>query len=161
MDFNGRVNIMGNNKFDPFILQDKIPTKETYYQAALIGNWENNMLSNTYFSSGNIKILQNGIKAGVYKLSNKRFLIANQEEDVLKMIMRSVFLQHAMNLPNNITNQVVALNRIVLDYCVPQVYSEAKGYVKYKHDVSTLVVPFPHAAATTKTEKVLEFKRWF
>ncbi len=160
MDLNGRVNIIGNNHFDRFMLHDKIPTQDTYYKAALTGNWKNNLLSNTFFSAGNIRILQNGIKAGVYKMSNKRFLIANQEEDVLKMIMRSVFLQHAMNLPNQITEQVTALNKIVLDYCVPQVYGEAKGYIKYKHDVSTLVVPLRYPLST-KTEKTLEFKRWF
>ena len=65
-----------------------------------------------------------------------------------------------MNLPNQITEQVTALNKIVLDYCVPQVYGEAKGYVKYKHDVSTLVVPI-RRPMSTMTEKTLEFKRWF
>ena len=157
---NGRVHIMGNNQFNTFALHDKIPTKDTYYKAALTGNWKTNTLSTTFFSAGNIQILQNGIKAGVYKLSNQRFLVANQDEDVLKMIMRSIFLQHALNLPNKITEQVTALNKIVLDYCVPQVYGEAKGYVKYKHDVSTLVVPIQRPISTM-SDKTLEFKRWF
>ena len=106
--------------------------------------------------------LQNGIKAGVYKLSNQRFLVANQDEDVLKMIMRSIFLQHALNLPNKITEQVTALNKIVLDYCVPQVYGEAKGYVKYKHDVSTLAVPMQRPAhMSTAGSNTLELKPFF
>ena len=151
---------MGTNQFNTFSLHDKIPTKDTYYKTALTGNWTVNILSKTFFSIGNIQILQNGIKAGVYKLSNQRFLVANQDEDVLKMIMRSIFLQHALNLPNKITEQVTALNKIVLDYCVPQVYGEAKGYVKYKHDVSTLVVPI-QLPISTKSDKTLEFKRWF
>ena len=160
MNFNGRVNIAGPNRFDQFQMQDKIPTKETYYKAALTGNWEENTLSKTFFSAGNITILQNGIRAGVYKRSKGRFLIGNQEEDVLKMIMRSIFLQHAINLPTGITQQVVALNKTVLDYCVPQVYGEAEGYVKYKHDVSTLVVPLQRPISTM-TSNTLEFKRWF
>jgi len=157
---NGRVHIMGNNQFNTFALHDKIATKDTYYKAALTGNWITNTLSKTFFSTGNIQILQNGIKAGVYKLSNQRFLVANQDEDVLKMIMRSIFLQHALNLPNKITEQVTALNQIVLDYCVPQVYGEAKGYVKYKHYVSTLAVPI-QLPISTKSDNTLEFKRWF
>lgn len=160
MNVNGRVHIMGTNQFNTFSLHDKIPTKDTYYKTALTGNWTANILSKTFFSIGNIQILQNGIKAGVYKLSKQRFLVANQDEDVLKMIMRSIFLQHALNLPNKITEQVTALNKIVLDYCVPQVYGEAKGYVKYKHDVSTLVVPI-QLPISTKSDKTLEFKRWF
>ena len=62
------------------------------------------MLSETFFNAGNIRIIQNGLKAGVYKLSNGRFLIGDQEEDTLKIIMRSVFLQNATNLPNKITS---------------------------------------------------------
>ena len=157
---NGRVHIKGNNQINTIALHDKIPTKDTYNKAALTGNWITNTLSKTFFSTGNIQILQNGIKAGVYKLSNQRFLVANQDEDVLKMIMRSIFLQHALNLPNKITEQVTALNIIVLDYCVPQVYGEAKGYVKYKHDVSTLAVPI-QLPISTKSDNTLEFKRWF
>ena len=55
--------------------------------------------------------------------------------------MRSVFLQHAANQPDNITAQIKELNQIILDYCVFHVYSEAQGYIKYLYDVSTLAVP--------------------
>ena len=44
MDLNGRVNIIGNNKFDRFMLHDKIPTQDTYYKAALTGNWKKQSL---------------------------------------------------------------------------------------------------------------------
>jgi len=62
--------------------------------------------------------------------------------------MRSTFLQSAMNLPSDITGQVQALNKLVLDYSVPQIYGEAQGYVKYKNDVSTLVVPIERPTST-------------
>ena len=62
--------------------------------------------------------------------------------------MRSVFLQNATNLPNDITAQVEALNKLVMNYCIPQVYGEAQGYVKYKNDVSTLVVPMTRPTST-------------
>ena len=161
MQANGRVNILNHNPYDRFHLHDKIPVgQSTNYCDALTGNWQKSMLSNTFFNANNIRIIQNGLKAGVYKLSNGRFLIGDQEEDTLKIIMRSIFLQHSTNLPNNITGQVVALNKMVLDYCVPQVYGEAQGYVKYKNDVSTLVVPISRPTSTY-SNTLLELKPWF
>lgn len=161
MNFNGRVNILGYNPFARFEMHDKIPNQRfSSYSAALTGNWLDTNLSNAFFSAENMNILQNGIKAGVYKRSRGRFEIADQDEDTLKIIMRSTFLQHATNLPTNIPGQITALNKIVLDYSVPQVFSEAQAYVKYKNDVSTLVVPVQRPISTYQGQ-TLEFKRWF
>ena len=67
--------------------------------------------------------------------------------------MRSVFLQHAANLPTNITGQVEQLNIIVMDFAIFNVYSEAQGYIKYLHDASTLVVPMAAPILATQTGK--------
>jgi hypothetical protein len=48
-----------------------------------------------------------------------------------------------------------------LDYCIQQVYSEAKGYVKYISDVSTLAVPIAHPITTNNTDRELVLKPWF
>ena len=108
---NGRVNILGNNIPDVFQLYDRVPVNEkiTSYRQALTGNWENNMVSNVYFSADNIQIVQNGIRAGVYKKSNKRFIIGPQDLDTLKIIMRSIFLQHSLNDSKNITMNDILL----------------------------------------------------
>ena len=98
--------------------------------------------------------------AGVYKTSNGRFQIGYQNEDTLKIIMRSIYLQHASNLPTNITQQVEALNKLVTDYCIPQICGEATGYIKYKNDVSTLVVPIERPTSTY-SNTTLELKPWF
>ena len=75
--------------------------------------------------------------------------------------MRSVYLQHSANQTNNITSQVSELNKIVLNYCIQQVYSEAQGYMKYLDDASTLVVPIAHPVMADNTDRELEFKTWF
>lgn len=161
MQSNGRVNILNHNPHDRFQLHDKIPNgQSTSYRDALNGNWQTNVLSDTFFSAGNIRILQNGLKAGVYKVSNGRFLIGDQDEDTLKIIMRSMFLQHSANQRNNITKQVESLNTLVLNYCIPQIYGEAKGYVKFKNDVSTMAVPMTRPTSTY-TNTTLELKPWF
>ena len=46
--------------------------------------------------------------------------------------MRSIFLQNSLNLKCNIKGQIKTLNQLVLNYCVPQIYGELKGYVKFK-----------------------------
>ena len=162
MNSNGRVNILGNQTPDVFQLYDRVPVNNsiTAYRGALTGNWENNMLSRVFFSSANIQIIQNGIRAGVYAKSNKRFVIAPQNLDTLKIIMRSIFLQNALNNNNNITQQVAALNKIVINYCVPQIIGEAEGYVKYRSDASTLVIPMTRPASSY-VSNTLELKPWF
>ena len=159
---NGRVDILGNNAMDCFHLYDRIAVSQgdTYYRTAMTGNWDNSMLTKTFFSADNMRILQNGIKAGVYHKSNGRFQIADQDPDVLKMIMRSTFLQSSKNLPTNITEQVKQLNDLVLGYAVPQVLGEAIGYVKYKNDASMMYTPMQRPASTYHSN-TLELKPWF
>ena len=159
---NGRVDIKTPNTSELFQMYDKIPANQcTTFRNATEGLWSENSLSNAFFSLQNIQIIQNGIRAGVYKRSNGQYVIGPQDCDSLKIIMRSVFLQNAANQPTNISQQVTQLNKMVLDYCIQQVYSEAQGYMKYINDVSTLVVPIAHPIMADNTDRELEFKSWF
>lgn len=159
---NGRVNIKTPNTSALFEMYDKIPANQCVtYRNATEGLWNETPLSQAYFSHQNIQIIQNGIRAGVYERSNGQYLIGAQDCDSLKIIMRSVFLQHAANQPNNISKQIEELNKIVLNYCIQQVYSEAQGYMKYIDDASTLVVPIAHPVQSSTGDKTLEFKGWF
>ena len=119
---NCRVDIKTPNTSELFQMYDKIPANQcTTFRNATEGLWTENSLSDTFFSLQNIQIIQNGIRAGVYKRSNGQYLIGPQDCDSLKIIMRSIYLQHAANQPNNISQQVYELNKIVLNYCVQQV----------------------------------------
>ena len=92
---NGRIDIMGPNKTPLFQLYDQSnnTNQSTSYKNAMVGNLENTLLSRAFFSAENIQIIQNAIKAGVYHKSNGQHVIGNQDEDTLKIIMRSTFLQ--------------------------------------------------------------------
>ena len=138
---NGRVDIEKPNINTLFDLKDKIPIESSDFRDALNGNIITSDLSVAYFSKENIRIIQNGLRVGVYNLSKGSYIISPQNEDNLKVIMRSIFLQNSANLPNNIKEQINELNSIVLDYCIPKVYGEAKGYLTYLHDVSNLAIP--------------------
>ena len=56
---------------------------------------------------------------------------------------------------------VSPINKIVLNYAIPQIYGEAQGYMKYKYDVSTLAVPMEHPIMSKTNNKQLELKKWF
>jgi hypothetical protein len=159
---NGRIDIKSPNTSTLFEMYDKIPANQCVtFRNPTEGLWNDTYLSQAFFSQQNIQILQNGIRAGVYQKSNGQYTIAPQDCDSLKIVMRSVYLQNAANQPNNITQQVTELNKIVLNYCIQQVYSEAQGYLKYIDDASTLVVPIAHPIMTDNTDRVIEFKTWF
>lgn len=159
---NGRVDIKTPSTSSLFEMYDKIPANQcATFRNATEGLWDETYLSQAFFSKENIQILQNGIRAGVYKQSNGQYLVGPQDCDSLKIIMRSVYLQHSANQIDNIRQQISELNKIVLDYSIKQVYSEAQGYMKYLDDASTLVVPIAHPVMTDNTDRELEFKRWF
>jgi len=159
---NGRVNILGPNTDIRFSMSDKIPIDQaTSFRDAMTGNWNNTILSDAFFSAQNIKIIQNAIRVGVYKRSNGNYIIGEQNYDELKIIMRSIFLQNSKNLAINIREQIETLNKLVLDYSINQVYGEAEGYMKYKRDASTLVVPIAMPILSYSNDKQLELKKWF
>jgi hypothetical protein len=162
--FNGRVNIIEPESPDVvFKMQERIAVKNktTEYRNPLSGIWEDNLLSKVFFSLENIQILQNGIRAGVYEMSEKKFVIAPQNVDTLKIIMRSIYLQYSEHREYDIKGQVQRLNNLVLNYCVPTVFSEAVGYQKYRLDQSTLVVPLELPQHHDREYKQLQLKRWF
>ena len=147
---NGRVDIFTPKTTDLFQMYDKIPVN----QCATLRNPTEGLWDNTlFFSKENVIIIQNGIRAGVYKHSNGKYVIANQECETLKIIMRSIFLQYAANQPTNIKGQVEQLNKMVLDYCIPQVYGEAQGYHKYIVDASTMYTPMSPPIMSSTSDK--------
>ena len=159
---NGRVDIKTPNTSSLFELYDKIPANQCVtFRNPTEGLWTKNCLSDTFFSLQNIQVLQNGIRSGVYYKSNGQYEIGTQDCDTLKVIMRSIFLQYSANKPNGIREQVHELNKMVLEYCIQQVYSEAQGYMKYMSDVSTLVIPIAHPVMEDNNDRELVLKPWF
>ena len=156
---NGRINL--SESHNHLSLFDKTAPRSTTYHEALTGNWSETPLSNTFFSGQNQQILQNGIRAGVYKMSGGRYQIGTQSPDELKMVMRGIFLQNSFNQPGNVRSQCEKLNQSVLNYVVPRVYGEAKGYLTYLRDVSTLVVPLAPPVNSVSYDRTLELKPFF
>ena len=158
---NGRIDLLNQTGGTPLFLQEKVCNVEkTYFSNALKHTLQNSKLSVLFFSPSNVTIIENDIKATVYKLSNNTHIIDTQDYDQLYIIMRSIFLQHSLNQPNQITKQIEILNSKVVSYCVPRIYSEIESYMKYKKDSSTLVVPLERPSYYHRDTSV-EFKRFF
>lgn len=161
-NLNGRVNIVDIPQHIQFEMQEKIAVKNkaSEYRDPLTGIFEETTLSKVYFSSANIQIIQNGLRAGVYNLSDKKYVVAPQNIDTLKIIMRSIFLQHAQQTEDRIKEEVTRLNSLVLEYAIPNVYNEVEGYIKYCRDQSTLVTPMDLPQKTDREYKQLEMKHY-
>ena len=72
VNFNGRVNLIDQPNTDTlFGLYDRNKSNKTSFRDALKGVKQDNKLSQAFFSKENIQIIQNGLRAGVYKMSQK------------------------------------------------------------------------------------------
>lgn len=99
---------------------------------SLQGIQEDSILSRVYFSPKNINIIQNKIIDGIFILSDGQYKIGKQNEAELNIIMRSIYLQHSTNNNNcDIQKQVKILNKLVLEYCLFNVFTNIKQYVGY------------------------------
>jgi len=159
--YNGRIDISPNENGTPTFIQDKIQNKEkTNYANATQHMMEKSLLSVTFFSLENITIIQNTLRSRVFEMSQRKYKIDSQEDDQLKIIMRSIYLQYGLNQNDEISKQVTELNERVLDYVVPQVYSEVVSYMKYKEDISTIPEPMKRPSLPF-IDKTMELKNFF
>jgi hypothetical protein len=123
---------------------------------ALRGNWEVTELAKAYFSIDNARVIQNGIRKAVYEKSGPRqYVIDDQSMDELTIIMRTMYLQYAQNLPHDIAGQVLDLNEKVMNWSVPHILSAVDHYNYYLNDISHMPVPLARSvhlsSAGTKT----------
>ena len=160
---NGRVNLEETEPDikNKFAMIDNIPVESYTFHDAMRGNFYDTQLSDLFFSSQNIDIVQNGIRAEVYRLSNNKHVIGRQNQDDLNTIMRSIFLGNSKNLPTDITGQVDTLNGIVISEVSPKLLGEVVGYLNYRRDISEIPEPLVRAKSTMDDRKALEFNPVF
>jgi hypothetical protein len=162
--YNGRVNVMDAPDPDvTFRLFERISVnnKTTAYRDALVGESEWNTISEGYFSMSNIQSIQDALKSGVYRVSEGKFVIAPQNVDFLKIIMRNIYLQNVeYNLRESAELEIQRLNQLVLEQLIPKLHAESIGYFKYLQDQSTLVVPLEMPRATDRDYRHLEYNLW-
>lgn len=157
--YNGRVDISKPSSLQIPNFQQKSVNNASFYYEAVQGGFTPNQVSNLFFSCNNIDVLQEGIRYRVYNMTNGKYVIGRQSDHDLKIVMRSIYLQYAKNLPTNVVEQVRELNGKVLDWATNEVVSNLRQYEKYRQDVSTLPIPLDRGELmTTKGSKTLEIK---
>tara|TARA_Y100000389_G_C17408936_1_gene489710 strand:- start:633 stop:1112 length:480 start_codon:yes stop_codon:yes gene_type:complete len=159
MKENGRVIFKENNQF---LLSDQFRNKEevTSYSNSMNGLWYNTSLSNSYFSAQNIKYIHDTVRHTVFKKTNH--IIDKQNIDTIKNIMRSFFLKFSKNNKEDLKNQILVLNKLVIDFCVKEIIPSLESYLKYIDDVSNIPEPIHHPHNTgVKGEQPLELSRFY
>ncbi len=159
----GRVNLEAINATDVSRLpgfQYQTTISSTAPTDGIRGNWEENLLNQTYFSPANFKIVQNQIRYAVYQETGQ--VIDEQSADDLFMVMRAIYLTYGRNLPYNIKEQIAELNQRVADWCVPKIAAEVRMYQQYLRDLDTMPVPMSHPVSLSSAgSKSLPFKPFF
>ena len=138
---NGRV--VGLDKAFPSIpmFTNNNNDNNKFKDGALKGIQEDSVLSQIYFSKSNMNILQDMLRFYVFKNSNGKHVIGRQSDIDLKIIMRSIFLQHALNLNCNIKEQIKKLNSMVISWAGPRVLNEVNQYLGYIQNVEHMPMP--------------------
>lgn len=149
---NGRVNLAapasagGHAEVPGFSYRTS--AERSFATDALRGNWEVTELAKHYFSEGNLKALNNAIRKTVYdKSGSKKYVIDDQSADELTIIMRTMYLQYAQNLPYDIPGQVADLNEKVINWSVPHIMSAVDHYNYYLNDISHMPVPLARSVS--------------
>ena len=138
---NGRV--VGLDKAYPSIpmFTDNNNNNNKFKDGALNGIQEDSVLSQIYFSKSNMNILQDMLRFYVFKNSNGKHVIGNQSEIDLEIIMRSMYLQHSLNLDCKIKDQIKKLNDMVIGWVGPKVLNEVDQYLGYIKNVEHMPMP--------------------
>lgn len=139
---NGRVNILYDENYNVYdLFKNNDRAQLNFQNEAIKGSHQKNDINFIFFSRRNIDLLQEGIRYSIYVKSCKKYTIDRQSDEELKIIMRSIYLEHANPSPKDIFEEVRRLNTFVIDFCVPRILQEIHMYIFYKNDVNKLPIP--------------------
>ena len=98
---------------------------------SLNGVYTESILSKIFFHPKNVDLIQKQIIMEVFRKTNGEYLIEKQNEADLQIVMRSIFIQYAQHLPNNIKKQIKELDYLVADEVVPDIISQITAHFGY------------------------------
>ena len=108
-----------------------------------------NRINIRYFSKSNVDRIQGLLQKMVQQQTKQ--VIDKQDENALRIIMRSTYLEYSVNADRDVDKQVDDLNRRVLNVVVPQVVNGIAMRVKYLQDISRLPRPLARGQNTSVT----------
>lgn len=100
-------------------------------------------VSDMFFSHVNMKHLKKLICKRVYQESGGKYKLSEeaQSDNDLLTVMRSIYLDHAKHLPDQIKEQVAELNYHVMIDLVPRVIKNAQQHLSYIRDHTQQPLP--------------------
>jgi hypothetical protein len=98
-------------------------------------------LNEVFFSEANIDKIQKDIQEQVYRMSGNKYRVDKQDEQQLKLIMRSYYLMYSKNNDNAVAEELADLNSRVTGYSAGKVYSEVDFHEFYIADLEDFAPP--------------------
>ena len=139
---NGIVtNVLKTNYKGFGLFPDNNNNNNSFKNTALKGIQEDSTLSFLFFSEDNMNIVQENLRYLIWIQSGKKYLIDKQSTIQLEIVMRSIFLQYAVNLNCKFTEQIKKLNDLVIDYCIPNILAQIQSYLGYIDSLEVLPMP--------------------
>jgi len=140
---------------EPYVIPERIAERINY-------RLESTPVNLLFFSESNLANLQALIKQAVFEMSkNKRYVIDNQNEEDLKTVMRSYYLQYGMNDPKRVTEELKELNDRVVNWCANNIMTEINAYIYYRKDIMDFPAPIANPVDThiygTRTGELKSF----
>ena len=147
---NGRVKDamkVAENAVSQDIFND-IVVKRDNQENSVKGIVEETALSNYFFSKMNTDIIHDTIRYNVYKETGN--VVSRQSENELFIIMRSILLQYGnfRSGYDELKNEIIKLNKNVVDYCTEYVSSQASQHVQYVSELERLPTPINFPTST-------------
>jgi len=114
---------------------EKFFEKSTYqFEPQAVANV--NKLKQIFFSTKNVKYIQEKLRYEVFVSSNNTYRIPYQNERDLKMIMETIYTNKSRNIGYLLNEQLSELNDYIVKFCVPKILNEVKVYLKYLDDIN-------------------------
>jgi hypothetical protein len=147
---NGRVKDamkVAENAVSQDIFNDVVIERDNQ-ENSVKGIVEETALSNYFFSKMNTNIIHDTIRYNVYK--NTGNVVSRQSENELFIIMRSILLQFGnfRSGYDELKNEIINLNKRVVDYCTEYVSSQASQHMQYVNELEKLPTPINFPSST-------------
>jgi hypothetical protein len=125
----------------PYSLYDTRPPIYDDTRRELVGHIHRPTPLNTiFFSKANIDQVQSEIQQQVYLMTDSKHRIDKQNEDDLKLIMRSYYLMFGLN-SSEVARDLKDLNSRVVGYASAKIFSELDFYLFYRKDIEDFAPP--------------------
>ena len=116
-------------------------------------NNTNELLKTCFFSDENIDLINKKLILTVFDISNKIFKIGQQSKSSLLIVMQCIFIEHSLNLPTNIKEQIINLNCRVVNDILPRILTELNQRIDYLNKINNprKLLSLPENVKTSKT----------